>query len=86
MSDQAHITNAIPCLPACEQRERVTEILIDEIPDEGARARFEDIETVGDIRRLGLAGLTGRGLIETDAAWLLAQFGGAKRGPKPKGA
>ena len=84
MNEQAHITNAIPLLPNCGERDRVTEILIDEFPDEGARAMFENIQTVRDVRRIGVAGLVECGMSEPDAAWLVAQFGGAKRGRKPK--
>lgn len=83
--DSIHVTRVFEFLPAGDQRERVREFLIDEYPDEGATAKFNDIQTVADLRALGRKTLVERGMAEIDAAWLLSQIGGAKRGRKPKG-
>lgn len=85
INDSAHVTRALELLPAAGgHRERLRPILIDDYPDSGGYARHEDIQNVGDLRALGPSGLAQRGVDPADAAWLMAQIGGAKRGRKPR--
>lgn len=83
MNELAHITRALESLPGGEQRERIWELLIEQSHEDGARERFQNLATIGDLKRAGAKALTERGMQEDDAAWLLKQIGGAKRGRKP---
>lgn len=65
-------------------RSRVSEILLDERYDDGAYPRHDELQTVGDVRTHGVKALVEKGCSEADAEWLMAKFGGARRGRKPK--
>lgn len=81
--DQASITRALSSLPPGDgARDRVWPKLVVETHDDGAFPKFDQIKSVGDIRSIGIAGLSKIGIESSDAEWLLAQFGGAKRGRK----
>lgn len=83
--DQSSITRALAIIPNENgARERLWSSLVDEQPDEGAYPRFADLQTVLDIRSVGVSGLTERGIDRADAEWILSKLGGAKRGRKPK--
>lgn len=84
MADLAHITRGLESLSAGEQRNRIWEFLIEDSHEDGARERYGDLNTIGDLKRAGSKALTARGMQEDDAAWLLKQIGGATRGRKPK--
>lgn len=82
-TDQTSVTRIFNLLPLeGGHRDRVERFLCDEQYENGAFSKFADIKTVGDLRTVGAQSLCARGMNSEDAAWLMGQIGGAKRGRK----